>query len=331
MAFLTLCLSLLTTIHYISSLPFSCSMILNDWTLEPSSFFNPSAKVKWNLSLANCTERVYIWYGWLDQSSQVTSLSAHGEATLQIVDRCQVISVSLGILNDQTQEIVYSPTKSTWLPALVSTVSTLSTVAVFSTTLDCRLEHYQLKICQDPAQIQNQECRFNDLSGNTETYISGLSPCTDLMFEVYYLPPSYTGDNQVSSNRPIPVWRSTSRTLVSLDIKLSLGLTTANISAYYRSSCKVHSTLWKVRFCKAVVSEANYNFDEDDNISYFNLSNDPDDEKDDCHEITVHPDQLQTTAIIDNLTPCTQYIIRVTSDISLDSEEKILTDQTLCH
>ena len=61
------------------------------------------------------------------------------------------------------------------------------------------------------------------------------------------------------------------------------------------------------------MSEANYNFDEDDNISYFNLSNDPDDEKDDCYEITVHPDQLQTTAIIDNLTPCTQYIIRYES------------------
>ena len=50
--------------------------------------------------------------------------------------------------------------------------------------------------------------------------------------------------------------------------------------------------------------------DEDDKVSYYNLSNALDDDKDECHEIIVHPDQLQTTAIIDNLTPCTQYIIR---------------------
>ena len=61
-----------------------------------------------------------------------------------------------------------------------------------------------------------------------------------------------------------------------------------------------------------MVTEENYNLDEDedDNISYYNLSNGLDDEEEECHEITVHPDQLQTTAIIDSLTPCTQYIIR---------------------
>ena len=62
------------------------------------------------------------------------------------------------------------------------------------------------------------------------------------------------------------------------------------------------TTLWSVTFCPAELKEDNLDrnggkvADVDEDVS--------------CRHITVHPDQLLTTAIIDGLTPCTQYIIR---------------------
>ena len=35
-------------------------------------------------------------------------------------------------------QIVYTANKAAWLPALVTSLSSLSTVAVFSSSLDCR-------------------------------------------------------------------------------------------------------------------------------------------------------------------------------------------------
>ena len=47
---------------------------------------------------------VYIWYSWLDQTSQATPPTYQGEASLPIVDRCRVITVSLGVLDFNTRE-----------------------------------------------------------------------------------------------------------------------------------------------------------------------------------------------------------------------------------
>lgn len=51
-----------------------------------------------------CLISVYIWYSWLDQTSQATPPTYQGEATLPIVDRCRVITVSLGVLDFNTRE-----------------------------------------------------------------------------------------------------------------------------------------------------------------------------------------------------------------------------------
>ena len=41
-------------------------------------------------------------------------------------------------------QIVYTANKAAWLPALVTSLSSLSTVAVFSSSLDCRCEAHQI-------------------------------------------------------------------------------------------------------------------------------------------------------------------------------------------
>ena len=119
------------------------------------------------------------------------------------------------------------------------------------------------------------------------------------------------------------VWEGSSRTLVSLDIELGMGHTHCNISARYRleylkyliistylhgtrSSCSERMTLWSVSVCPAVFREEDTagegdqeEVDEDDN-----------EDADGCRHITIHPDTLKTTAIVDGLLPCTQYLIR---------------------
>ena len=62
------------------------------------------------------------------------------------------------------------------------------------------------------------------------------------------------------------------------------------------------TTLWSVSFCPAELKDGEMVDDENDDGDG--------DEEGSCRHITVHPDQLLTTAIIDGLTPCTQYIIR---------------------
>ena len=98
----------------------------------------------------------------------------------------------------------------------------------------------------------------------------------------------------------------------------------------------MRSTLWNVVVCRTPIPNDD-SFEE-------KLINEPDDEE--CRHLAVHPDELQTTALIDGLQPCSQYIFRqkckkyylefyfiyfrLSSNNSLDSEEKIVTEQTLC-
>ena len=46
--------------------------------------------------------------------------------------------------------------------------------------------------------------------------------------------------------------------------------------------------------------------DEDDDDD----EEDDDEDEDGCRHITIHPDTLKTTAIVEGLLPCTQYLIR---------------------
>ena len=119
------------------------------------------------------------------------------------------------------------------------------------------------------------------------------------------------------------VWEGSSRTLVSLDIELGMGHTHCNISARYRleylkyliistylhgtrSSCSERMTLWSVSVCPAV-------FREEDTAGagdHEEVEEEVDEDEDGCRHITIHPDTLKTTAIVDGLLPCTQYLIR---------------------
>ena len=64
----------------------------------------------------------------------------------------------------------------------------------------------------------------------------------------------------------------------------------------------MESTLWSISFCPAIVRE-------DDLVDEKKIVEGSEEETS-CRHITIHPDQLLTTAIIDGLTACTQYIVR---------------------
>ena len=111
---------------------------------------------------------MYIWYQWGDHVSEATPEVGQGEVSLAIVERCEVVKVALGVLDTLTREIIYRSSRSVWLPSLVTSVSTLSSLAVFSTSLDCGLQEFQLTIC--PLQ-QPERCEVSKPSSYTETYI----------------------------------------------------------------------------------------------------------------------------------------------------------------
>ena len=100
--------------------------------------------------------------------SEATPEVGQGEVSLPIVERCEVVRVALGVLDTVTREILYQTSKSVWLPSLITSVSTLSSLAVFSTSLDCGLEEFQLSVC--PLQ-HPERCEVSRPSSYTETYI----------------------------------------------------------------------------------------------------------------------------------------------------------------
>ena len=115
-----------------------------------------------------CCISVYIWYQWADHMSEATPEADQGEVSLPIEERCEVVEVALGVLDTTTREIIYRPSKSVWLPALVTSVSALSSLAVLSTSLDCGLQEMELSVC--PLN-QPESCEVSRPSSYTETYI----------------------------------------------------------------------------------------------------------------------------------------------------------------
>ena len=111
---------------------------------------------------------MYIWYQWGDHMSEATPEVGQGEVSLPIGERCEVVKVALGVLDTATREIIYQTSKSVWLPSLITSVSTLSSLAVFSTSLDCDLQEFQLSVC--PLH-QPESCEVTRPSSYTETYI----------------------------------------------------------------------------------------------------------------------------------------------------------------
>ena len=65
-------------------------------------------------------------------------------------------------------------------------------------------------------------------------------------------------------------------------------------------------TLWSVSVCPAVFREEDTAGDGD----HEEVDEDDNEDEDGCRHITIHPDTLKTTAIVDGLLPCTQYLIR---------------------
>ena len=122
------------------------------------------------MSVVVCCISVYIWYQSGDHTSEATHEVEQGEqgVILPIVERCEVARVSLGVLDTATREIIYRPSQPVWLPSLITSVSTLSGLAVFSSSLDCGLQEFQLTVC--PLQ-QPERCEVRKPASYTETYI----------------------------------------------------------------------------------------------------------------------------------------------------------------
>ena len=59
--------------------------------------------------------------------------------------------------------------------------------------------------------------------------------------------------------------------------------------------------------------------DEDDDED----DEDEDEDEDGCRHITIHPDTLRTTATVDGLLPCTQYLIRSAPAVHLTMKNDV--------
>lgn len=85
-----------------------------------------------------------------------------------VLIQLQVLTVSLGLPNMESEEINFSNPKYAWPAAYVTSVSPLANVAVFLTSLDCNMEQFHLTYCQ---HNDRDSCSVRLIASHTETYI----------------------------------------------------------------------------------------------------------------------------------------------------------------
>merc|ERR1719430_375799 len=314
----------------------SCLDKFTSWTVQPLSFAQPRARVSWAAAPPNCTSSILVSVRPIGSNTE-ESISRPiqvnvGSISLPLPHRCQLYTIRLATISSSRQ-VEYSPSKYVWPPSLLVTASLLPHLLVLSTTNDCPVPPLTLSVCPSSG---HEACAESPLASRTETYLTGLSPCTRYIVSI-----------SPSSRMQQTVWREERMSPVNLQLAVSLQSNSGLITTFYDTKCSIAPAVWSVSYCSSPVvgrdPELGISFDDNDrdNIEdveeqksdigprdYIGpvvenrdeLEDDSDyggsgdhESQDDCRSIQIHPDQVEVTARIEGLKPCTQYTFRMGS------------------
>ena len=76
---------------------------------------------------------------------------------------------------------MYSSCKLVWLPAMLSTISVLSNMAIIYIPMDCPVPGMMVRAS---SSLMKTHCESSPVSSYTETYLSRLSSCTLYTFSL---------------------------------------------------------------------------------------------------------------------------------------------------
>lgn len=313
------------------------------WTLQPLSYAQPRVRVSWEDAPPNCTSSILISIRATGSSSE-ESISRpiqvnKGSTSLPLPHRCGLYSVRLATIS-ASHQVEYSPAKFVWPPSLLITVSLLSHLLVLSSPPDCPAPPLTLSACPSSGL---ETCAESPLASHTETYLTGLTPCTQ-----------YTVSLSPPSQMHLAVWSEERVSPVNLQLAVSLQSNSGLITTFYDTKCSIAPAVWSVSYCSSPVlgrdPEVGMSFNDNDrdNIEEKSdievigerreeLGDDSDyggsgdlESQDDCRSIQIHPDQVEVTARIEGLKPCTQYTFRMGSRHEYGEEERVITEHTFC-
>jgi len=253
-----------------------------------------------------------------------------------------------------SHQVEYSPAKFVWPPSLLITVSLLSHLLVLSSPPDCPAPPLTLSACPSSGL---ETCAESPLASHTETYLTGLSPCSH-----------YTISLSPPSQMHLPVWSEERVSPVNLQLAVSLQSNSGLLTTFYDTKCSIAPAVWSVSYCSspiigrdpehgisfsdndrdniedvddkeeksnnyigaAVVEKRMEQLEEFGDDSDYGGSGDHESQDDDCRSIQIHPDQVEVTARIEGLKPCTQYTFRMGSRHQYGEEERVITEHTFC-
>lgn len=351
MSFAPVSFTLILVSQALADLP--CLDQFSSWTLQPLSYAQPRARVSWEDAPPNCTSSLLVSVRATGSSSEeIISRPIQvkkGSTSVTLPHRCGLYSVRLATIS-ASHQVEYSPAKLVWPPSLLITVSLLSHLLVLSSPPDCPAPPLTLSACPSS---RLETCAESPLASHTETYLTGLSPCTQ-----------YTVSLSPPSQMHLAVWSEERVSPVNLQLAVSLQSNSGLITTFYDTKCSIAPAVWSVSYCSSPVvgrdPEVGISFDDNDRDNVEDVEEEKSDigprdyigpvvenreelgddsdyggsgdheSQDDCRSIQIHPDQVQVTARIEGLKPCTQYTFRMGSRHQYGEEERVITEHTFC-
>merc|ERR1719430_1682206 len=235
--------------------PSSCLDQFSSWTLQPLSYAQPRVRDSWEDAPPNCTSSLLISIRATGSSSE-ESISRpiqveKGSTSLPLPHRCGLYSVRLATIS-ASHQVEYSPAKFVWPPSLLITVSLLSHLLVLSSPPDCPAPPLTLSACPSSGL---ETCAESPLASHTETYLTGLSPCT-----------KYTLSLSPPSQMHLAVWSEERVSPVNLQLAVSLQSNSGLITTFYDTKCSIAPAVWSVSYCSSPVLGISFNDNDRDNI-----------------------------------------------------------------
>jgi len=148
---------------------------------------------------------------------------------------------------------------------------------------------------------------------------------------------------------------------VNLQLAVSLQSNSGLITTFYDTKCSIAAAVWSVSYCASPVvgrePDLGVRFNDNDRDNIEEVGNDTEEQRKDeyvgggvqqleddsdyggsgdlesqgdCQSIQIRPDQVEVTARIEGLRPCTQYTFRMGSRHEYGEEERVITEHTTC-
>merc|ERR1719154_40092 len=178
---LVLFMNMLVLVMVQKSIGKECISTPITWKVSPISYQDAVVSVSWDNQVVLCTDTLMVSKATDNEETISMPIKvSKGQAIILLEDRCKLYTIRLATILQGGNELAYSSSREVWLPTMLTTISVLSHLAIFSITIDCPSPNNMMVT----ACSTITSCMSSPVSSYTETYLTGLSSCTLYTFSL---------------------------------------------------------------------------------------------------------------------------------------------------